>query len=223
MTTRTALLAAFLGGALALQPLSAQVVDQQQTNVAALSLGRLGSDACYPVVAGCLSNGWYTQSFIPTLGTSAGAAFSLQPLTGVSSGTLIVQLWNAAPQAVGAAMLASGSGALGSTTGFYDVFFSTPANVTPGNTYFLAFYSDAKYVVRGDYGTSYANGQLNWNYSTSVTAPEQSNGCCDAAFKEYATGPTTEPTVAPEPATVVLLGAGMIGMVVMGRRRAVRG
>lgn len=221
--TRTAVYSAALGLTLAFgRGASAQTIDQQQTNVAALYLGRLGIDACYPVAPGCGSNGWYTQSFIPTMTTSAGAAFMLQPIAGVTSGTLMVELWNAAPQAVGASMLASGTTALGATQQFYSTFFTSAANVTPGQTYFLAFFSNEKYNVKGDYGPAYVNGELNFNYSTTVTSPELSNGCCNAAFIEYATGPQippTGPTVVPEPATVSLMGAGLIGMLVAWRRR----
>jgi len=214
MSRTKALFVAALSLAFAASLLPAQTIDQSQQTEAALFVGRTGTDTC---TSGCASIGWGLQGFRPTMATSAGAAFYLSPFPDVS-GTLTIELWDKSPGLAGANKLAGGATALGGIPAYYTVSFAAPVAVTIGQPYFLAFYSAAKFNIHANYDV-YAGGAFNYNNSTLDTTPYVGNGCCDTRFIEYAASPAAAPTVAPEPSTVFLMGAGLMSLAAVGRTK----
>ena len=217
-----ALLVAFLHSANA----KAQVVDQQQLVV------RPG---------GLALAAWVGETFKPTASTVAGAGVNILNYArdGAWDATLTAQLWTGIPGG-SSRLLASGTTSVSrrptggvDAEGIEDVFWSA-VDVTPGQEYFLAFHTTDGGQHRGvatwgyDYVSPYP--QFVGSYRDGVLAsmnaisddpyagPWDSSTFpnFDLTFREYSTSAVT-PT--PEPASIALVGTGLIGLGGIVRRR----
>jgi hypothetical protein len=148
------------------------------------------------------------QSFEPSSAVVSGAGMFLSPGVG-TSGPVRIELWDGAPDSATGERLAlkTGQGTAGT---WVDVFWTEQA-VTPGHTYFLLFEG------MGQPGTALALGGAGNLYPHgSIYLDGQADPRFDATFRTYG------PAIIPEPASALLLLAGLAGLVAVGALRAKR-
>lgn len=187
--------------------LTAQTVDQSQY----LNFGRLN------IVPGYVNG----TSFTPSGTTSVGAGFYLVNSSGgTATGTLDVSLWTNLPQN-GGTQLAFGSAAysLGANgQSMFDAYWPTVA-VTPGTSYFLQITSapNASNASVWDMFAAnvYPGGQAYLDADGSGPGTNvNGNSGFDVTFEEF----QETPTGAPEPASLVLIATGLVGVASVRRR-----
>lgn len=175
-------------------------------------------------VAGGFTHFWVGQTFRPAATTSVGAGFNIRPYRPGTSGssTLTIELWNDFPWHGGAAKLASGSTPFSlalDQIAMIDVWWASIA-VTPSAMYFLAARAPDPSLsltfTTSAYTNNYPGGSFYWNQSTSSSDSYSGNLNSDAVFQEFAATPQT---TVPEPSSIALMAAGVLGIFVANRRR----
>ena len=155
-------------------------------------------------MAGLYQSG-LAQSFQQSSGYISGAGIFLFPGIG-TTGNVVISLYDALPNNSGH-LMASGT-ALGTQGNWVDVFW-TPVSVTSGASLYLVLSGNISLGLAGEVNDPYPNGQV---YANGFNGGGFTD--FDFAFRTY-----TASSPVPEPAAMLLLGSGLIGLFVYGRKR----
>ena len=209
MTARSSVFSLALAVAMAAAPtrVLAQGVDQSNASIGGGFAG---------------SYFWGAQTFRPTANTVAGAGFNMWAFGGAQPNVpILIELWGNGTGA-GRTLLAGGTSTFSLSANenrMIDVFWDA-VTVTPGAQYLITVHTPGQPAVETTYAaTPYAGGGAWFSGTFSDNEPvlydnyEQYG--YDMTFEEF----SESPTGAPEPASVVLMATGLLGMGVIARRR----